>query len=85
MRDEDDRTREAKRAKLVRERKRAHLVSNWIWLIASLAAFFVLSTQWQPQSEWTVAIKWIVLLTPFYYVVDSLVRIIQASMVSDDW
>ena len=75
---EDERSahkNEAKRRAL--KQSRVSLAESIVWVVASVIGLWVYAAKWHPQSDWTVAIKWIVLLsilTNLIYSINSLIR-----------
>ena len=87
MRDDVNEDRDARRVEAMhamRQRWKAHFAENCCWVIAGLVLIQILQTQWKPQSDWTIAIKWIVLMSPIYYVIWSAVRIVRMVILKDD-
>jgi hypothetical protein len=76
---------QAKREKARKRRRKVQAyVYNTVWGVASLVLIFVLKKYWVPQSDWTNALWWIVILSPTYFLVDAIVRIITTTILDDD-
>ena len=84
MQDLDENTENAKCKKALAQRRKAAFAENWCWVAAGLVLILILQTHWKPGSDWTVAIKWIVLMSPIYYVIWSLIKIVRLYMLDDD-
>jgi uncharacterized membrane protein len=84
----DPKARRLAQAKREKARKRRHKIQTYVyhivWGVASLMLIFVLKKYWVPQSDWTTALWWIVILSPVYFLVDAIVRIITTFILGDD-